>query len=206
MCAIYGGCIRKVNDRCIKLLSNLFIQSIVRGQKSFGFSLFHPDFDLYCDNNAGYEEVLRVIDSIPEGALFIGHCRYSTSGDTGQPITRGEITLAFNGNIHMGTKEEMESYFDLKLITDNDGEVFLIKYLTGEHIQLINDPSVSFFGAWIKHNGLFLMRNERRPGYIYREEDNTFFCSTRDILWRAGGNSNNAISVVPYRENCLGAV
>lgn len=124
----------------------------------------------------------------------IAHCRFSTSGDwknlaNGQPIIARDMALAFNGVIHMGTKEEFEHAFDVQCAADNDGEVFLQKLHQGmRSADFLRSIQGSFAGVWLRNGHLFANRNVRRPLWVWDDGSwlGTWFASTRDIFERAG--------------------
>jgi glutamine phosphoribosylpyrophosphate amidotransferase len=187
MCGVIGAVINQANKTQAELLSNLFVESRVRGLHSFGWAV---------NNQEGvqvfHDTLLTMIDEVTKlvhPCLFLGHCRYSTSGDTPQPLNISGVQLAFNGNIHMGTKEEIEKHFLIDMITDNDGEVFA-QAVIAEHcdlVQLISNPAISFAGVWLYKHKLWALRNERRPLYWSTDNyGNIYIASTEDIFVRAG--------------------
>jgi glutamine phosphoribosylpyrophosphate amidotransferase len=143
-------------------------------------------------------DIEEVIRSFHPGIPTIAHTRYCQSGDwqvmeNNQPIVAAGMVLAFNGCIHMGTKEEFEKDFDVKCETDNDGEIFLRKL---EGINAENHVSVaedwlgtirgSFAGVWLAYGRLFVGRNSRRPLWVCDAHGGRWYASTQDIFKRAG--------------------
>jgi glutamine phosphoribosylpyrophosphate amidotransferase len=196
MCGIVGAVINQVSEKSMKLLSQLMIQSRIRGMHSFGYAVIA---DGMTDIQFRISKLDDIIDHIDSWAFtagesrcikFIGHCRYSTSGLSPQPIMVSDypnVALAFNGNINMGIKSKLELIYRMDLETDNDGEVFLRKMMLGEDaVNFISDPLISFAGLWLKDDQVFMLRNERRPGYVARVDGNVFAVSTKDIAKRAG--------------------
>lgn len=207
MCAVIGCLVKNADSRCKYFLTNLFIESKIRGQESYGYYILNRNIPVpQWNSNALSIKVRQRIQALEDHTIILLHCRYSTSGNTGQPIINRNTGLIFNGNIHMGSKEEIEKEFEIKMETDNDGEVFL-NYLTSrKHLNIIDDPDVSFFGAWVQNRCLYTARNARRPGYIYRENSNTYLVSTKDILKRAGGDVFKAIPIPTGKEVLVGAI
>jgi glutamine phosphoribosylpyrophosphate amidotransferase len=203
MCAVIGSLVKYADTRCKFLLTNLFKESVIRGQESFGYYVV-TNHGILWDNNAPSIRIRQIIQALEDNTVILIHCRYSTSGNTGQPIVIDNNGLIFNGNIHMGTKEEIEHEFKIKMKTDNDGEVFLTYLTSRKHIQILNDPDVSFFGAWYIGGCLYAARNKRRPGYIYREQGNTYLVSTKDILSKAGGDTLKAVALPNGHEILVG--
>lgn len=205
MCAVIGCLIKNADNRCKYLLTNLFLESLVRGQESYGYYLVNGTIPLW-SNNAASIQIRQRIQALEDNTIILIHCRYSTSGNTGQPVVNRRAGLIFNGNIHMGSKEEIEKEFGIKMETDNDGEVFLTYLTSRKHLNILDDPDVSFFGAWAQNRCLYAARNPRRPGYIYRENSNTYLVSTKDILKRAGGEILKAVPLPTGKEILVGAI
>lgn len=163
----------------------LFSESAVRGLHSFG--LAQPGRAVVRALTLG--DVVREFDArLPA----IAHARYSTSGDwrdpqNNQPIVVGDLALAFNGVIHMGTKEEFERDFDVRCASYNDGEVFLRCLERGETPEMfLSRLTGSFAGAWLGRGRLRAARNERRPLWRCDMVDAVWYASTLDIFRRAG--------------------
>ena len=97
------------------------------------------------------------------------------------------IALAFNGVIHMGTREEFEREHGVKCDSDNDGEVFLRRLENEEPDTMILGEQWSFAGCWIVGKRLFAGRNRRRPLYRVDHLGARWYASTADIIRRAGG-------------------
>lgn len=116
------------------------------------------------------------------------HCRYCTSGEDNQPIEYLGTYLAFNGVIDMGTKEEMETKYQIKMHTDNDGEVFVKKTFTEEKrmVEFIKNSSVTFAGVILQFNQLIALRNNGRPLWKKEEDGTVLIASTNDIFKRCG--------------------
>lgn len=203
MCGVIGfrplGESRYEEERTI-LFGRLMEHSKIRGLHSFGIAqvafgemLLHRDHRL--------EEVVKLFEP---GLPTVAHCRYSTSGDwrdldNCQPLVCGNLALAFNGVIHMGTKEEMEQEFDVSLSCDNDGEVFLRRVLSGQSpFDFLPELSGSFAGVWLDARDMRLraIRNERRPLWRAEAYDAVWYASTRDIFTRAGVTF--CVEVRPY--------
>lgn len=194
MCSIVGY-YRNKPDLVIqkKYLLPLVKESRIRGLHAFGMSYwsrdneqvvdvkFHDDEEMH-----GYIRHVQLLD-----AVF--HSRYCTSGDwtnhsNNQPIVLDDMHLAFNGVISMATKSEMEQQYNVKLQSDNDGELFL------QHIKRTNDPIEfisktpgSFAGIWYMDGVLYAARNERRPLWYIIADYTVMFASTLDIMRRAFG-------------------
>ena len=185
MCGIIGAVIKNNDTMSLTLLSRLFQQSRIRGMQSYGWATSRE----MKPRIGSLREAHCAILKLQSGTNFIGHCRYSTSGETPQPLylkRYPEIVMAFNGNISMKTKPEIEAAYKIKMETDNDGEVFIHYIISGGYSLLIQDPFVSFAGVWLQNNHLWVLRNERRPGWSCTFNGNFFIASTKDIFLRAG--------------------
>lgn len=188
-------------SRTQKLFAALVRESSVRGLHAFG-AAWRGDYwpnKLDVVRSVKTDDILlkfRYHDSI------IAHNRYALSGDwkemeNNQPITLEdqELALVFNGVIDMGTREEMEARWGVKLRSYNDGEIFLRLY---EHNgrsahwaqEWVRTMGGSFAGLWMDETGaVSALRNERRPLWVAGELEHpgeVWLASTRDILDRAG--------------------
>ena len=194
MCGIIGAVIKNNDQQSLILLSRLFQQSRIRGMQSYGWATSENLKPKIGTLREAHVDIMRL-----KPCVFIGHCRYSTSGLTAQPLLIDrypEMVLAFNGNISMKTKPEMEAAYKIQLQTDNDGEIFIHYVMKGKGIMLIQDPLVSFAGVWFFHDKLWVLRNERRPAWSCTFNDNFFVASTEDIFLRAG--FKNPKEIKPY--------
>lgn len=191
MCAIIGY-LPSVDDYidhddARAFFSALMKESKIRGLHSFGAAW-----------PGGFVRSLKiddVIESFNTGAPTIAHCRYSTSGDwrvmeNCQPIVVDDVSLAFNGVIHMGTREEFNRAFDVECVSENDGEIFVRKLLAGESSQkFIEDMTGSFAGVWLVDDVMWVGHNDRRPMWVAEQAGGRWIASTRDIFIRAGFGS-----------------
>lgn len=176
------------------MFAALFNESTIRGKHYYGIA--QP-------SSHGKFQVLRSQygSTIPSefNPLLpaIAHTRFSQSGDwkvaeNNQPILTPSSVLVMNGVIHMGTKKEFETAFQVKCEVDNDGEVFLRCMERGEDpAQFVNDISGSFAGVWMEQREpmgpkMFAIRNSRRPLWRCQEFGAVWLASTRDIFIRAG--------------------
>lgn len=116
------------------------------------------------------------------------HTRYCTSGETHQPLKIKGNLLAFNGVIHMGTKKEIEKVFNIKMETDNDGEIILQKCRTPEQVlEFITHTKCSFAGLVLMGSRFVALRNKDRPLWMAKYPNkNVLIASTKDIFFRAG--------------------
>lgn len=192
MCGVIGywplGPISAAQDeRHREVFAGLMVESRVRGMHCYGIGW--QDFEnqtivLRSHNLAEIQTCFQ------PGKACVAHARYSTSGDwenmeNNQPIAVAGTVLAFNGVIHMGTKEELEVAFGVRLETANDGEVFIRQMQQGCPIEVfLEQMTGSFAGVWLFNNTLYAARNARRPLWRAKAFDAVWYASTRDILER----------------------
>jgi glutamine phosphoribosylpyrophosphate amidotransferase len=99
----------------------------------------------------------------------------------------GEMALAMNGVLHMGTKEEFEKAFGVSCLVDNDSEVFLQRLAAGQDAaEFISSITGSFAATWLIGEKLFAGRNARRPLWRCEALGARWVVSTEDIFRRAG--------------------
>lgn len=189
MCGVVGYSCDAPGERHTRLLRALFRESRVRGLHAFGFSAWDGQQVV----TRRFLALRECLDAIPAGVTrFIGHCRYSTSGDyttpeNNQPIQTGDAALAFNGVISMATKAEYERQHGRTYRTENDGEIFLDKFVRDDGwLEFVATGRFSFAGLVLRGGALTAVRNANRPLYSLRQDDATFFASTADIFRRAG--------------------
>lgn len=185
MCGVVGFSCENPDIKKIELLQKIIIQSKIRGLHSFGYS--------YIDNSLKTKKRHDIKNvNLPLANKIIYHNRYSTSGDyknhnNNQPITNPEMSLVFNGVLDMGTKTEIEDRYNIKMSTDNDGEILLQKCGTNKEkiINYVKQTSGSFAGLILTaSNELFAIRNPNRPLWKLDYNNATYFASTKDIFKR----------------------
>lgn len=187
-----------------ELVSKICYNSRIRGLHSFGYSFFDGSKNIV-KKFLKYENFTSsLLNDKP--LKFIAHFRYSTSGDfeneiNNQPILKDNISLVFNGVIDMSSKKSMELKYKVKLETENDGELALIKKIEGnENLEnLIRGKT--FAGAFLDKNEICVVRNDNRPCYIGFIDNCKIVASTKDILKRSGVNQIQ--SVKPYQFTIL---
>lgn len=175
-----------------EIVKKIMQNSRIRGLHSFGYSFVEKEKI----QNLKFLEYNQFIQSLiqkkPE--KFIAHFRYSTSGDwkvieNNQPILLDDFCLAFNGVIDMSSKSEMEKKFELKMETENDGEIAIVKYKQNRDLFLdfINENKRTFAGVFLnKENKIIAIKNNLRPLSISKDKNATYLASTSDILSRSG--------------------
>lgn len=189
-----------------EIVKQIMKNSRIRGLHSFGYS-FVKNNKIYNFKFIDYQKFIEsLIQKKPE--KFIAHFRYSTSGDwkvieNNQPIFLDDFCLAFNGVIDMSSKTEMEKKFDIKMKTENDGEIAIIKYKQGKDLFLdfINQNKRTFAGVFLnKENQITAIKNNLRPLSISKDKHATYLASTSDILSRSGLKSYDKLKPNKFYE------
>jgi len=198
MCGVVAYYSNETDITDLKLVKNLMHQSKIRGLHSFGIAYKHKD-KIVVNKKFDVTEV-----PINETTMFIGHNRYSTSGNwkehnNNQPIEHKDSYLVFNGVIDMGTKEEIENKYNIVIESDNDGEIFIQQLQKKVPEKIIKDLNCSFAGAFIKDNKIYCIRNAHRPLWVYVRDESVFIASTKDIFTRCGINNPQPIK----ENNCI---
>lgn len=181
MCAIIGFISDNPTAIAVEILKKVFIESKIRGMHAYGYAAVQQGVLMEHKSN-GLKSLLVTID---KPTRLIGHCRYSTSGDykdmnNNQPLRFGDEYLVFNGVIDMRTKAEMEAAYNIKMQSDNDGEIML----QAENRIAMLKSGITFSGLTLKSHALAFFRNEGRPAYKATRYGATYIASTADILRR----------------------
>lgn len=192
MCSVIGYMpVKPDEDKVFTKFGRIFQESRIRGVHAFG--IFQPMVSgEFYRHSRRYEDIIMFFNpKMPA----VAHCRYSTSGDwenmsNAQPIIAAGYAFAMNGVIHMGTKEQYESAFDVECQVDNDAEIFPRRLEKGDDpLDFVSRISGSFAGVWLDRmngNHLYAVRNSRRPLYRLEEDGAVWYGSTKDIFHRAG--------------------
>lgn len=156
-----------------KIVSRLVKESTVRGLHHIGYK------------------------KIADGAIY--HARYITSGFSNQPLSIDDGRwLAFNGVIDMGTKEEIESRYGIKMSSDNDGEIVLRLCKNDQDIvNFLKNSKCTFAGVVIDNESIVAIRNPGRPLWISQHQFGFYLASTKDIFKRSG--IFDPVELEPYK-------
>lgn len=170
------------------LVEKICFNSRIRGLHSFGYSYYDGDA-LIILKYFTYDDFVKSLHANKPNK-FIAHFRYSTSGDykqqsNNQPIQIEGISMVFNGVLDMGTKQEMEDKYACSMITENDGELAILKKLEGDDILKTFLQERTFAGAFLDKKKIQVIRNENRPCYLGKYNDISIVASTKDILQRS---------------------
>lgn len=189
MCGVIGySCDQPQKDHKDRL-QKLFFESRIRGLHAFGFSIWDGKQVV----TQRFLDLKTCLSAIPFGITrLIGHCRYSTSGDyqtvsNNQPLQLQDTAMAFNGVISMATKPEYEKQYGRNYTTENDGEIFLDKFVRKDGwLDFVSRGRFSFAGLVLESGKLTAVRNKNRPLFRVDSGGATFFASTADIFKRSG--------------------
>lgn len=148
-------------------------------------------------------------DPMPSSMIF--HTRYSTSGDwqddeNNQPLLTENLALVHNGIVSMGTKEEMERVYGVKLSAENDSEIILrnidrhlaqgegisASIYAGLHDIHAVQPPIFACGLLSRTGEIYCFRDHVRPLYLFELPALNLrgFCSTKDIFERSLAAAN----------------
>ena len=198
MCGVVGFSCKHPGQHHVAAIQRLFTQSKIRGLHAFGISYYEENQI----KTSKHHKLVDCCSAIPLTNKLIGHCRYSTSGDyadhqNNQPIHLDNAAVVFNGVISMAAKCEYEKMYRRKYQTENDGEIFLDKFVRDEAwANFVTYGKFSFAGLVLWDDQLIAIRNAHRPLYRLVEMEAVFYASTADIFRRAGFD-NEPCSVEP---------
>ena len=173
-----------------ELVGRICFNSRIRGLHSFGYS-YVVSGKVKVKKFLDYDKFLGSL-TLDKPNKFIAHFRYSTSGDyknqqNNQPVLRHNESMVFNGVLDMRTKEEMEMFYSVKMETENDGELALIKKTISDLDFIEITKGKTFAGAFIdSKQNIKVFRNLKRPAYIGKKNGAKILASTADILTRSG--------------------
>lgn len=186
MCGIIGVKLKSgynkeiVTDNIVELLE----ESKIRGIHSFGWSYMERSKVFTRKYFTLGTLINDVRKDVRERMIF--HNRYATSGNwedikNNQPIQIGNRAIAFNGVIDMGTQDEMEAKYCVKMMTENDAELALL------HMETLPTfvKGKSFSGVMLYDGRLVHYRNPDRPAAMHEDEHAIYIASTKDIFKRA---------------------
>jgi asparagine synthetase B (glutamine-hydrolysing) len=135
--------------------------------------------------------------TFPGGGIY--HTRYCTSGGTHQPIGIKGNWIALNGVIDMGTKEEMEKRWRVRLETDNDAEIALLHAINQARLNDFLKLRISVAAMVLNRSELMAFRNEERPLWMHKpSKGGVVLASTKDIFYKSGV-TKNLTQLEPYK-------
>ena len=181
MCGVIGIISKKVLSQA--QISNLLVQSKIRGQHATGISYVQDDVikTSIIPKNAEHIGLENV-----HTKTLIGHARYSTSSlEYNQPISYLDVSIVHNGVI---TQENSANWgkFDYDFQTANDSEFILKSYLEGKHpVKEYKEASISSVILDNNTGEVHFFRNEKRPLYYAETKDTYYIASTKNILVRS---------------------
>ena len=177
MCAVIGMQSKNLVD--IDLFKKIMIESMIRGKHATGISWVENG-----DVKTISEPVSADKFNYPDikTKTIIGHCRYSTSSlKHNQPIIGNNISIAHNGVITQINPEKWAEIYNCNFNTECDSEIILRMWEKGKHaLQLEGSMAVIIL---TKLNMQFF-RNEERPMYFAKDNENFYVVSAKNILER----------------------
>lgn len=188
MCGVVGFSCNNPTEENYNILYDIIKQSKIRGLHSFGYSYY--DEKIITKKHYNIKDI-----NLPKANKIIYHNRYSTSGDymdhnNNQPIQINNFSLVFNGVLDMRTKQEIEENYNIKMQTENDGEIIIQK--CGNNIdkikQFVDTTNGSFAGLFLLDNKMIAIRNKNRPLWKLEHKEAIYYASTKDIFKRVSKN------------------
>lgn len=192
MCGVIGVSLTKVSGDDIKLVREVFKQSMIRGKHATGVSWVQGD-EVHTDKEGipvdRFFRTRNISDYVNEdgGLYMIGHIRYSTSDIAyNQPFSNGKKAISHNGVLDQRNPKEWK----YKCETANDSEMLLRSFEAGK-VPLQDFMNTSMAVTSINSNKrLHCFRNHERPLWYTRVSNGVIFTSTKDIAKRSGLNNS----------------
>ena len=185
MCGVIGVALNNVTEEDIKLVKNLFLESMIRGKHATGIT-YLKEGDLVTVKEpipaTHFLQTFNIEDCVEHGKLrLIGHIRYSTSDlKHNQPFSNDSVSIAHNGVI-----SQDPNIWEFDTETENDSELILRAFENHKHpLDIYKDRSMAV--VRLTHKSLVGFRNHERPLWYTERENGLVFASTNDILSRAG--------------------
>lgn len=183
MCAILGLYIKRVSEKDLGLIRDLFRESQIRGKHATGFSYLEEGTIKTIKEPIPGSDFIEKYDPkyfLGKELRMIAHFRYSTSDlEYNQPISDKDLSIAHNGVITQEPFEKWEGNFKTK----NDSEFVFKSHEKSSH-PLIDFPEGSIAVCGLDLNRIFFYRNGKRPLHYTNTFGNLIISSTRDIIER----------------------
>lgn len=206
MCGIVA-CSTTPQNNCRHNFIELCQQSLIRGVHAFGIA-YEEDGGVVVKKSLCFDDIVANIpDPLPLRIMF--HNRYATSGDASrmennQPLYEAGCALIVNGIVDMGTKMEMERKWNVKMNTENDGELVLQDAIHGSPFKKLHLPQSALAGVFLSSKDFYAIRNTRRPLWHIPTQQASWVVSTKDIARRAGLDISHARLVSPFKALHIG--
>ena len=192
MCGVIGVSLTKVSPDDIKLVREVFKQTMIRGKHATGVSYIKVG-QVHTDKEGipvdRFFQTRNISDYVNEdgGLYMIGHIRYSTSDIAyNQPFSNNEKSISHNGVID----QRHPSEWKYDCVTANDSEMILRSFEAGE-VPLQDFMNASMAVTSINSNKrLHCFRNHERPLWYTTIPNGVIFTSTKDIAKRSGLNNS----------------
>jgi glutamine phosphoribosylpyrophosphate amidotransferase len=185
MCGVIGVYLTDVTPADCGLVSNLFLESMIRGKHATGVTFFKDGkFNTIKEPTSSYLFLGRhtTVEDWVDGdtLLCIGHTRYSTSDlRYNQPFQGKEISIAHNGVI-----SQDPDIWEYETETLNDSELILRCIEAGDTpLEVYKHRSMACVA--IEDGVLHGWRNHERPLWMAPRDNGLIFASTEDIIRRS---------------------
>lgn len=183
MCGVIGVYLTDIVDEDIKLVENLFLQTMIRGKHATGVTFLRDGKLTTIKEPIPAKEFLKkhkVTDwTDGDNLMLIGHIRYSTSDlRYNQPFQGRDISIAHNGVI-----SQDPDVWEYETETRNDSELILRCIESGDSpLEVYKHRSMACVA--IEDSTLYGWRNHERPLYLAERDNGLIFSSTSNILKR----------------------
>ena len=190
MCGIIGVYLKKITPAQIEVVTELILQSGIRGVHATGLSYLldgkiitmnkHHAADKFMEGH----HLAHFVDT--DGGLYlIAHTRYSTSDlKYNQPIGDTKLSICHNGVISQESPRKWKKIFGLETKTSNDSELIFSCIKAGKEPLEFFDGSMAV--CTLSKKELVAFRNQERPLWFSKMKNGIIFASTNDILLRSG--------------------
>lgn len=194
MCGIIGVYLRKVTQAQLEIVTEIILQSGIRGVHATGLSYLlngkiitmnkHHSADKFLEGH----HLKHFVDT--DGGLYlIAHTRYSTSDlKYNQPIGDTKLSICHNGVISQESPKKWKKIFGLETKTSNDSELIYSCIKAGKEPLEYFDGSMAV--CTLENKELKAFRNHERPLWYSVLKNGIIFASTNDILVRSGLENN----------------
>lgn len=181
MCGVIAISLQGVKPKELRLVRDLFLQSMIRGKHATGVSYIKDNIlhtikePISADKFFEKHNPFDCLDN-DFNLTLIGHTRYSTSNlNYNQPIASDNISIVHNGVITQETSTEW----------NNDSELILKSFMDNLHpLEEYPDASMAVCHMAAKHKYISFFRNGLRPLYYSQLDKGVIVASTSDILKR----------------------
>lgn len=196
MCGVVG--VYSKNNVDLEKLQILLKESQIRGKHATGVAWIE-------NNKIKYDIVKYSADryQLPniKSNMVIAHCRYSTSDlEWNQPIVDNDIAVVHNGVVTQADPSRWESMYKMKFSTKCDSEILLRHWQKNIHALHIKGSMACLVLDTREKPVMHFFRNEQRPLYYAKDNDDYYVVSTANILQRCKiSNAKKAECCIDYK-------